>query len=314
MIVGNPLAAALPGRDARAPQRAFDPQAVARLDRDALARRDAPRCQGRPEDGRPGVGDLPRACAVRRDPRDGQQPQVLRPRLALADGRQPRPVRQPADGPPDAIPGRDPLRLRRRRDGSRGLGRTPATALRRGARRPGCARSGRSVRRGLRCARRACHPATAAARSRAFPMARRARASHRSGRCGRGRPASAGRPGTNRRRRTRRRATRRAASSRRCRGCARRRRPCWPRLRRPRPRSARYPGRRGIAGPSRRCGHRRATIACASTSMPLAVSAVGLRRARLALRAAATRDRRIDEPDLGPAPAARQEREATTVR
>ena len=125
----DPLAAALPGRGARPPQGAFDAQAVAGLDGDPLAGGHAARGQAGREDGGAGIGDLARAGAVGGHARDGQQPQVLRPGLALADRRDPGAVGQPADGPPDAVPRRDPLGLRGRGDGARGLGRPSAATL-----------------------------------------------------------------------------------------------------------------------------------------------------------------------------------------
>ena len=81
----------------------------------------------RGEDRRQGAGQLARPGAVRGQPGDGQQPQVLRPRLALADGRDPGAIGQPADRPPDARPRLDAVARRGRRGAARLRG--PATAL-----------------------------------------------------------------------------------------------------------------------------------------------------------------------------------------
>ena len=67
-----------------------------------------PSARARGQHRRPRIGDLARPRALGGDARDGQQPQVLRAGLALADRRQPGAVGQPADRTPDAVPGRDP--------------------------------------------------------------------------------------------------------------------------------------------------------------------------------------------------------------
>ena len=59
------------------------------------------------------IGHLPRPRSIRRDARDGQQPQVLRRGIALADRGDPGAVREPPDGPPDAVPRIDPAARRR---------------------------------------------------------------------------------------------------------------------------------------------------------------------------------------------------------
>ena len=126
----HPAAAALARRASRAPQRALDPQAVARRERDPLPDRNPPGRERAGQHRGPRIGDLAGPSAIGRDAGDRQQPQILGPRLALADGGDPRAVGQPADRTPDAVPRGDAVGVGRRLDRARTLRRPATPALR----------------------------------------------------------------------------------------------------------------------------------------------------------------------------------------
>ncbi len=104
----NAPAAALAGRVRRAPDRAFDVQAVTRRHGDSLGDGRAARGDRLTEADRQRIGHLAGTRSRRGDALNWQQPQVLRARFAFADRRDPGTIRQPADGPPDPIPWIDP--------------------------------------------------------------------------------------------------------------------------------------------------------------------------------------------------------------
>ena len=265
------------------------------------------------EDRRQRVGDLARPGIVRGDARNGEQPEVLRLRLAFADRRDPGAVGQPADRPPDAVPGIDP---------------SPAEA----------AETVRGVFGGRPRPRFGGAPAASSPTSRSWRPSwtsmwtNRLPSGEGSGAeptpppgspCSRsplgqddpivaigGQPDDlepavgigheeqrpVGQPAGARHRRF---------------------------ARRPRPRSSPVAtSTRAICDVSSIPGPRRAMTAMrvpsgdhsnASTSTPVSVRTVGSRRLGLGRRPAAARDRGVDQPDLRPAAAARQEGEAMAV-
>ena len=112
----DPACPALAGRARRPPQRALEGEPVARLELDPFGHGRPAGGQCRPEHGRHRIGHLSRPRPIGRDAGNGQQPQVLRRGIALADRGDPGPVREPADGPPHAVPRIDPAARRGRAD------------------------------------------------------------------------------------------------------------------------------------------------------------------------------------------------------
>ena len=123
----DPACPALAGRARRPPERALEGEPVTRRELDPFGHGRPAGGQRRPEHGRHRIGHLPRPRSIGRDARNGQQPQVLRRGIALADRGDPGSVREPSDGPPHAVPRIDPAARGRRADRARLLRRaTPA--------------------------------------------------------------------------------------------------------------------------------------------------------------------------------------------
>ena len=159
------LAAALARRRDRSPERALDPEAVARLERDPL----------RPPATRPGASAAPSTTGRESVTRRGRASSGAAPgtgsshrswgwvSLSPIAATQAPSASQPTDAP-DAVPWVDPLdrsRPRPRSVASSGAGRVPVS----GRPRPGRRRRDRADRRAPRRGRSGCRPARGAARS-----------------------------------------------------------------------------------------------------------------------------------------------------